>query len=247
MTEKFKLKWNDFNDNVSNSFGLLKNEDYLHDVTLVSDDNIQISAHKLVLSACSDYFKNIFKNNKNPYHHPFLCLSGISYEDLNNLVDYMYYGEVNIYQENLDRFLDIAQRLKLEGLMKNVEKDSVGQVKHNFKIEEAYFHEVTPNVKKPKLPVITNALASFEEVGSKSMISDDIQKINDKIEEYIARDDQGIYNCTYCGKIGDKYKSHIKNHIETHLDGLSFPCQLCDKTFRSRNSLSLHIYRQHKY
>ena len=113
MSEKFCLKWNDFNSNVSKSFGLLRNEEYLHDVTLVSDDNLQVSAHKLVLSACSEYFKNIFKNNKHPLHHPLVCLSGVSSEDLNNVVDYMYNGEVQIYQEYLDRFLNIAQRSKL--------------------------------------------------------------------------------------------------------------------------------------
>ena len=39
MSEKFCLKWNDFETNVSKSFGLLRSEDFLHDVTLVSDDN----------------------------------------------------------------------------------------------------------------------------------------------------------------------------------------------------------------
>ena len=55
MSEKFCLKWNDFLSNVSKSFSLLRNEDYLHDVTIVSDDNEQIAAHKLVLSTCSEY------------------------------------------------------------------------------------------------------------------------------------------------------------------------------------------------
>ena len=55
MPEKFFLKWNDFYSNVSKSFGLLRNEDYLHDVTLVSDDYKQVTAHKLVISACSEY------------------------------------------------------------------------------------------------------------------------------------------------------------------------------------------------
>ena len=50
MSEKFCLKWNDFHSNVSKSFGLFRNEEYLHDVTLVSDDHHQVSAHKLVLS-----------------------------------------------------------------------------------------------------------------------------------------------------------------------------------------------------
>ena len=65
MAEKFCLKWNDFYSHVSKSFGLFRNEDYLHDVTLVSDDHNKIEAHKLVLSASSEYFKDIFKNNHN--------------------------------------------------------------------------------------------------------------------------------------------------------------------------------------
>ena len=73
----------------------------------------------------------------------------------------MYNGEVNIYQKELDKFLYIAQRFKLEGLIGNVEKNPIGQVKPDFKIEEAYSHENTLYVKN----------------------SDDIDKINDKIEE----------------------------------------------------------------
>merc|ERR1712243_472272 len=105
MPEKFCLKWNDFQTNVSKSFGLLRNEEYLHDVTLVSDDHNKMSAHKLVLSACSDYFRDIFKNNQ--HSHPLICLDGISTEDLRNILDYMYNGEVQIYQEGLERFMAI--------------------------------------------------------------------------------------------------------------------------------------------
>ena len=49
MSEKFSLKWNDFHSNVSKSFELMRNEEYLQDVTLVSDDDFQVKAHKLVL------------------------------------------------------------------------------------------------------------------------------------------------------------------------------------------------------
>merc|ERR1712126_671084 len=100
MSEKFCLKWNDFQSNVSKSFGLFRNEDYLHDVTLASDDHKKVKAHKLVLSACSSYFKDIFKNN--PHSHPLICLDGISARDLNDIMNYIYDGEVQIYQENLD-------------------------------------------------------------------------------------------------------------------------------------------------
>ena len=115
MSEKFNLKWNDFQSNVSKSLNFFRNEDYLHDVTLVSDDQKQVSAHKLVLSACSEYFRNILKTNK--HSHPLLCLDGVSNQDLNNILDYMYNGEVQIYQHDLDRFLLVAQRLRLQGLL----------------------------------------------------------------------------------------------------------------------------------
>merc|ERR1712126_713888 len=112
---EFCLKWNDFKSNVSKSFGIFRNEEYLHDVTLVSDDQHQVTAHKLVLSASSDYFKNIFKKNKAA--NPFLCLDGVFSSDLTNILDYIYNGEVQIFQENLDRFLNVAQRFKLKGLL----------------------------------------------------------------------------------------------------------------------------------
>ena len=121
MSEKFCLKWNDFESNVSKSFGLLRNEEYLHDVTLVCDDNSQVSAHKLVLSACSEYFKTIFRHNSHP--NPLICLEGVSSPELRNILDYMYYGKAYIFQENLDNFLSIAQRLKILGLLQNDNND----------------------------------------------------------------------------------------------------------------------------
>ena len=106
MSEKFCLKWNDFNSNACKAFGLFRNEEYLHDVTLACDDNYQVSAHKLVLSASSDYFKTLFMNNKN--HHGsniLLCLEGTESGDLNNILDYVYNVEVKIFQDDLDRLL----------------------------------------------------------------------------------------------------------------------------------------------
>ena len=113
--DKFSLKWNDFASNASVAFSKHRNESYLHNVTLVSNDNHQVSAHKLVLSACSEYFYYIFKNNTNA--HPFLCIDGVNKEDLNKIMDYMYNGEVQVFQDELDRFLSIAERFKLQGLI----------------------------------------------------------------------------------------------------------------------------------
>ena len=114
MSEKFSLKWNDFQSNVSRTFSQLRSEEEFFDVSLVSDDQKMMSAHKLVLSASSPYFKHILTTNK--HSHPLLCLDGVSSAELQCVLDYIYQGEVQIYQEQLDRFLVVAQRLQLEGL-----------------------------------------------------------------------------------------------------------------------------------
>ena len=66
MDEKYSLKWNDFQATISGSLSLLQKEEDFFDVTLVSEDHTQIKAHKVVLSACSPFFKNILK--KNPHY-----------------------------------------------------------------------------------------------------------------------------------------------------------------------------------
>ena len=137
MGEKFSLKWNDFHSNVSKSFELLRNEEYLQDVTLVSDDDFQVKAHKLVLSASSSYFKKIFL--RNIQSNILLCLEGTTKKDLENILDYIYHGEVQIFQEDLDRFLMIAQRLKLEGLLEeSVEQQFEGGIIENNLLDHEF-------------------------------------------------------------------------------------------------------------
>ena len=125
MAEKFSLKWNDFQTNVANSFRKLRNEDDFYDVTLVSDDRQQVSAHKIVLSASSEYFRTILKSNK--HSHPMMCLNGVNELDLKNIIEYIYNGEIQIYQEQLDQFLSMAQRFQLEGLIQGKEVNIGGE------------------------------------------------------------------------------------------------------------------------
>ena len=93
-SEKFSLKWNDFQKNVSQSFGLLRQEEDLFDVTLVSEDEIQIPAHKLVLSASSSFFKSILR--KNAHSHPLLYLGGVNSRKLHFILDYIYHGSSTV-------------------------------------------------------------------------------------------------------------------------------------------------------
>ena len=93
MAEKFSLKWNDFQSNVISVFSQLRTKSSFQDVTIVSDDRKQVSAHRVVLSACSVYFNDIL--SQNTHSHPLLCLEGINFSELSNVIDYIYYGELD--------------------------------------------------------------------------------------------------------------------------------------------------------
>ena len=115
-SEKFCLRWNDFETNISVAFKDLREEKDFFDITIVCDDN-QIQAHKVILSACSPFFRNILR--RNPHQHPLLYLKGVKYQDVLSVLNFMYNGEVNIAQEELNTFLSVAEDLKVKGLTQN--------------------------------------------------------------------------------------------------------------------------------
>ena len=245
MSEKFCLKWNDFHSNVSKSFSKLRNEDYLHDVTIVTDDNEQIAAHKLVLSTCSEYFKNIFMKNKQS--NLLLCLEGLSSNDVRNMMDYMYNGEIQIFQDDLDRFLNVAQRLKLEGLISDPEAEqeeetNIKETENRNINKETNFQDNSSYRTKTKAEAHERMITKV----NTDINPENISEIDDQIEQNIIKNLDGTYSCQICGKNSGKWKTHIRNHIETHLEGLSFNCPMCVKTFRSRPSLAMHKSRDHR-
>ncbi|XP_023319881.1 protein tramtrack, beta isoform isoform X15 [Eurytemora carolleeae] len=116
-SEKFCLRWNDFETNISVAFRELREEKDFFDVTLACDDSSQIQAHKVILSACSPFFRNVLR--KNPHQHPLLYLKGVKYKEMLSVLNFMYMGEVNVAQEELNSFLAVAEDLRVKGLTQN--------------------------------------------------------------------------------------------------------------------------------
>lgn len=111
--EQFCLRWNDFQQCIKSTFQDLRDDKDFLDVT-VSCDGEQVKAHKVILSACSVTFRNLLK--KNPAQHPVIVLWDVNPNDLAAIMDFMYHGEVNVKQENLNSFLAVAERLRVRGL-----------------------------------------------------------------------------------------------------------------------------------
>ena len=238
-SEKFSLKSND-----SKSFSQLRQQTGLFDVTLVSSNQRQVSAHKVVLSACSDFFKNIFHRNTHP--HPLLYLDGVDHEEINLMLDYIYQGEVQIYQEYLDRFLNIANKFKLDaGLLASEESsmdlkssmsmEGINQGLSEYKTEEQIDNDMVITQEQQNPPPIKVVRERSRKVVYQSV---------NQFEELVVKENN-TYRCTVCQKTMS-HKTNMKNHLEVHLTGLSYECQLCEMTFRSNNLFSVHKTKYHK-
>ena len=196
-----------------------------------------------------------------------LCLEGVNSQELNNVLEYMYNGEIKIFQEDLERFMEIAERFKLEGLTGANEVDEKNfqrpEPSNQFLKNENFsttFKE--DSHKNTSLMVPADAIArnpnsqirKFNDYGNSSskistavnssleLISDtfsSIEELNQRIDEEITKDNDGMWRCGKCPKVS-RNKGHMKEHVEVHFDDICYPCQYCDKTFRSRVGLRMH-------
>ncbi|XP_059616221.1 protein bric-a-brac 1-like [Phlebotomus argentipes] len=112
----YLMKWHNFQKNVSIQFERLREEEDLVDITFACEGR-QIRAHKLVLFACSPYFKQLLKSN--PCKHPVFFMNDVKFEVLKAILEYMYLGEVHVSNDNLKEFMRVAESLKIRGLSKD--------------------------------------------------------------------------------------------------------------------------------
>ena len=108
------LRWKYFHTNISSSLRDIYTETSSTDVTLVSDDQIQFQAHKLVLSACSPVLKNLLLNN--PHAHPLIYLRGVKQQELGSILQFMYHGEAAIHLNSVNMLLENAKDLQIKQL-----------------------------------------------------------------------------------------------------------------------------------
>ncbi|XP_020295981.1 longitudinals lacking protein, isoforms H/M/V-like isoform X2 [Pseudomyrmex gracilis] len=130
-SQQFSLRWNNYLKHITCAFDTLRTDEDLVDVTL-SCEGKKIRAHKMLLSACSTYFRDLFKEN--PCQHPIIIFRNVKFDDLAALVDFMYQGEVNVVQEQLGSFLSTAGLLAVQGLTDGTGKDNDSLVEDDIEI-----------------------------------------------------------------------------------------------------------------
>ena len=119
--EKLNLKWHTYANHLKDMMQDLTLSDSLTDVTLVSDDKRYFKAHKIVLSASSQMFKNII--NENPTLSPIIYLRGIESHELESILQFLYLGQATFYKDKINDFLNAAKNLEIKGIEKLLDND----------------------------------------------------------------------------------------------------------------------------
>jgi hypothetical protein len=256
-SDKFCLKWNDFQTNISASFQDLRRDTDFSDVTLTCDGDTRIEAHRVILAGSSKFFSKVLKQQQHP--HPLLYMRGMTASQLSAVVDFVYHGEANIFQEDLDGFLAVAEELQLKGLNGAESKgqdteepecvsSKIRRKNNTTSIPEPIHNsDIKANVwqiQKPDNNEFETSVVCSDDYTVKTHTN--YEELDATVATMMEKNMDGKWVCKVCGKIENKDRFNMKNHIEgKHIEGVSHPCNLCGKTFRSRNSLAKHLPRCH--
>ena len=254
-SDKLCLKWNDFQENINSAFGVLRNDKEFSDVTLACEDGTQVEAHKVILATSSPFFMEILQRNKHP--HPLIYMRGVKADTLTATIDFLYYGEANVDQENLDAFLALAEELRLKGLTGSAENNELKPHKaeppQNNMAPRKQRKEASRNMPAPMdihRPHFEKELPSEMPV---ALVSDDVRQLNEQVKSMMDFSENRLTSghrdrlriCKVCGKEG--ITANIMTHIESNhiTSNISHYCDICGKISRSRNGLRLHKAKDH--
>ncbi|XP_017080059.2 protein bric-a-brac 2 [Drosophila eugracilis] len=112
--QQFCLRWHNHQTSLLSTLPILLDQSHLTDVT-ISAEGRQLRAHRVVLSACSSFFMDIFRALE-ASNHPVIIIPGASFGAIVSLLTFMYSGEVNVYEEQIPMLLNLAETLGIKGL-----------------------------------------------------------------------------------------------------------------------------------
>merc|ERR1712126_305945 len=229
--ELLDLYWHTYNDHLKEMMKNLMQSQESSDVTLVCEDKTKFKAHKLVLNACSPVFQLMI--NELPQKDPVIYLRGILAPEMKSILQFMYLGQATFFQERMNDFFNVAKSLEIKEISKNDKSDGADPTQ-----EYSCDENIAPNTQNSHAEdSIVNPRGEMNEAGDKDTINANSHEEALKVVQEWCVDTEGAWLCKNCEKVcPDKQK--LKKHFESHVRGLSYKCDICLQTFRSRTILA---------
>ena len=254
--EAVLVKWGDFQENIKSSFTGLRGSSDFADVTLACEDG-EVEAHKLILSACSPFFERLLKRYKH-HQQQLIFMRGLKASQLMALIDYIYQGEVNILQEDLDGFLLIAEELELKGLLAgtgNAAEENNQSVSKKevlpFEIPKEQGSEKNTRDKDQDMAgapggskVEDEKEAEKTQILSEKAVTDFNNSemdeyVNNMVEEELKKMPKKHPNEIYLQNVRQKAQQKTEAMYEQWFQGM-WGCKVCGYTASTKNSLKRH-------
>lgn len=254
--DKVQFNWEFFSDHVLKFYTSTYNDPTLADVTLVSDDNIAVSAHKFILSSASPVLRKFFTSS--PSSAPqCLFMFGLSNNVLRSILEFIYTGETMVKSEELDAFLKGANNLDLSGV-KKPESQPAQSYMNNLNSFQAAQQELDRLLPRSSTPVNKRLPATFEQRGNVPMTAesspiciDDFSSNNEEGEVVNGDevDEHKIMNMSQTlplqphsgtGNIHSQAKG-VKGKVRKE----PFSCGICERVFQYRSNLKSHVALKH--
>ena len=217
------------------------------DVTLVCGDGKQIKAHRVILSSCSSFFKEVLIQNH--HQHLLLYLKGVDIEDMKYLMKFIYTGEVEVPNEGLTRFLDSANDLQIDGLLQKYSNNQQKAEKRKISAEKNWFNKIPTQIKLDSTYNIDqdDQDSKDDQHDQDAKDDQDVQDVQDDQNVHLNSDkySPGINMNEYAGIQTDYNELNTKiNAIMENVHGV-WTCFACGKTAKDQSRLTIHIEGLH--
>ena len=222
MSAIYDLSWEKFSQHLCLMLKDIHEIEKYSDVTLISGNETQFKAHKIVLSACSPVFKKIIDTN--PSQHPLIYLRGIQSYEIESILQFMYLGEGRFYQERMGEFIKVAKDLEVKEISKGVDMQNEEEDITEEAVIMEDVEEETEEVCEPE----TSSTDQTKQRKPRSQISSDTKSTE----------------CPECGAVFTQKSSMVKHYRSKH-EGIKYPCNQCDYQATQQGQLQSHISAKH--
>ena len=167
---------------------------------------------------------------ENPHEHPLICLAGVKFDQIQQIVQFMYLGEVKIAEAEVTSFIELGRELEIYGIIGQFENDPALAEQSVEPIESG--DPLHDNVLVPiNDDVSTDSLQNVIEIIKEEAFEDfDLPKVLKK---------EKIFKCNKCDFTSVHYASVRKHKISKH-DGIKYQCEKCEKSFTDSSTLLRH-------
>ena len=231
--ESFNFTRREFDENSCSTIRNLFEDKLFSDITILSEDGEEMKLHRAILASSSAFFGNILSRIKQS--DPLIFLKGIQIKELQAIIRFIYLGQAEVSQQDLNSFMDAARCLQISGLT----SDDIQALDSSSNRQSASSSSDRP-------PISKRVRFSLED--NQNIIFEPTEQLNDFIEkEEMEQQVETRYNHTEVEKIKpEEMQDFQKNTTEmTTKETVKYSCDSCNQTYIKQDNLQRHLKISH--